>query len=178
MLTPRFSSRAFPPYSYVPGFSPHPVSDPRGHLYGQVPESSEPLVDSHWQESDAYLFGIDLFNHGYYWEAHEVWESLWHAAGRQGDMANFLKALIKLAAAGVKARVGNPAGVERHARRSVELLASLTLTQTSGETRLCGLEIQELMRRAAELADEAKQIQKADPDRRLAIMLAPQAPRL
>ncbi|MER9222262.1 DUF309 domain-containing protein [Mesorhizobium sp. M0644] len=23
---------------------------------------------------------IDLINHGYYWEAHEAWEPLWHAA--------------------------------------------------------------------------------------------------
>ncbi|TGQ49534.1 DUF309 domain-containing protein, partial [Mesorhizobium sp. M1C.F.Ca.ET.210.01.1.1] len=27
-----------------------------------------------------FRWGIDLFNHGYYWEAHEAWEPLWHAA--------------------------------------------------------------------------------------------------
>ena len=50
----------------------------------------------------------DLLNHGFYWEAHEAWETLWHAAGRKGEIADFLKGLIKLAAAAVKAREGNP----------------------------------------------------------------------
>ena len=49
---------------------------------------------------------IELFNAGYYWEAHEVWEELWHVEGRRGPTAELLKALIKLAAAGVKVREG------------------------------------------------------------------------
>ena len=32
-----------------------------------------------------------LFNAGYYWEAHEVWEGLWHAYGRRGATADVLK---------------------------------------------------------------------------------------
>ena len=56
-----------------------------------------------WSQSHDYLLGCDLFNHGYYWEAHETWEGLWNACGRSGTTADFLKGLIKLAAAGVKA---------------------------------------------------------------------------
>ena len=55
--------------------------------------------------------GIALFNAGYYWEAHEAWEGLWHAHGRDGPTADVLKGLIKLAAAGVKVREGRPHGV-------------------------------------------------------------------
>jgi len=65
---------------------------------------------------------IDLFNHGYYWEAHEAWEGLWLAVGKSGPVADLLKGLIKLAAAGVKAREGNVAGMVRHARRALELI--------------------------------------------------------
>jgi hypothetical protein len=54
----------------------------------------------------AYLRGIDLFNFGYWWESHEAWEGLWRACGRRGPAADFLKGLIKLAAAGVKASTG------------------------------------------------------------------------
>ena len=43
------------------------------------------------------------------------------AEGRTGKVADILKGLIKLAAAGVKAREGKPAGVRRHARRAEEL---------------------------------------------------------
>jgi hypothetical protein len=65
--------------------------------------------------------GCDLFNHGYYWEAHETWEGLWVACGRKGTTADFLKGLIKLAAAGVKAREGRSPGVTRHAARAAAL---------------------------------------------------------
>ncbi len=95
--------RPLPPYSYVPGLSPHPVSDVRGHLFGKVEPPAEELTAS-FASNATYLYAIDLFNHGYYWEAHEEWERLWHVAGRTGTTADFLKGLIKLAAAGVKLR--------------------------------------------------------------------------
>jgi hypothetical protein len=100
MNMPRYSSRPFPPYTYVPGTgTPQPVNDPTGHMFG-IPESRPfPLHPDHWQESESYLYAVDLFNHGFYWEAHEAWESLWHAAGHHGIVADFLKGLIKLAAA-------------------------------------------------------------------------------
>jgi len=69
-----------------------------------------------------FLFGIDLFQHGFYWEAHETWEGLWHAVGRAGPWGDLLKGLIKLAAAGVKSREGRREGVLRHATRAAELV--------------------------------------------------------
>jgi uncharacterized protein len=41
--------------------------------------------------------GIDLFNHGEYWEAHEVWESDW-IHDRKGPDSDFYKGLIQIAA--------------------------------------------------------------------------------
>ena len=120
---PRYSARELPPYSYVPGQFPHPIRDPAGHSYAHLPESVTAIDDSNWQTNAAWLWAIDLFNHGFYWEAHEAWESLWHKAGRRGPTANFLKGLIKLAAAGVKHREGRPEGVRRHAARASELLS-------------------------------------------------------
>ena len=61
--------------------------------------------------SPRFLRGVSLFNAGYYWEVHEVWEGLWHAYGRRGVLADVIKALIKLAAAGVKVREGQEHGV-------------------------------------------------------------------
>ena len=106
-----------PPYSFVPGHRPHPVSDPAGHSFGTAPPTPPEFDPAAWATNRTYLYAIDLFNHGYYWEAHEAWESLWHACGRTGRIADFLKGLIKLAAAGVKVREGRPAGVVGHARR-------------------------------------------------------------
>lgn len=147
----RYSKLAFPPYTYVPGSgTPHPVSDPRGHMHGHVVEAPSPLIPSRWQENETYLYAVDLFNHGYYWEAHEAWESLWHLTGRQGQLADFLKGLIKLAAAGVKCLEGNSTGVERHLVRAHELLRLVEAHQ------FCGVEVYPLLEKAEQTLRTAK----------------------
>ncbi|HEX4000862.1 MAG TPA: DUF309 domain-containing protein [Pirellulales bacterium] len=103
-----------------------------------------------WRNSQAYCFAVDLFNHGYYWESHEVWESLWHACGRRGTTADFFKALIKLAAAGVKAREGRPEGWKRHLGRADELLAQTHPQLGAGTARYFGLHLAELRAAVAE----------------------------
>ena len=121
----RYAPQApFPPYAYVPGRHPHPVTHPLGHSYGLPTVTAAPLDPAQPEHSGDFLFAIDLFNAGYYWEAHESWERLWLSAGRTGPVADLLKGLIKLAAAGVKAREGNIAGVRRHAARAAELFRS------------------------------------------------------
>ncbi len=117
--------RPLPPYTFVPGRSPHPSSDPAGHSFGHTPETPDALTAQTWPTNRTYLYGIDLFNNGFYWEAHETWEALWHRAGRKGTTADFLKALIQLAAAGVKHLDDTPRGVASHGRRAAELFRSL-----------------------------------------------------
>jgi predicted metal-dependent hydrolase len=136
-----------PPYSYVPGHFPHPISDPKGHSFGMKPPRCEPPDPSRWSECRPYLTGIDLFNHGYYWEAHEVWETLWHACRRKGTTADFLKGLIKLAAAAVKVRQGEPRGVQNHARRAAELF-----TRLGPASKFMGLQVEQLISWAKALA--------------------------
>lgn len=121
---PRYAPEwPFPPYAYISGRHPHPIRDPQGHSFGQEETPISPPERQEIVSHPQFLFGVDLFNYGFYWEAHEVWEGLWHACGRRGALADFLKALIKLAAAGVKAREGKPVGVTRHAERARELFA-------------------------------------------------------
>jgi predicted metal-dependent hydrolase len=141
MDRPRYTARLLPPYSYVPRHAPHPVSDPRGHMHGSERERPAPLEPKRWADSETYLFGIDLFNHGFYWEAHEAWESLWLAAGRQGAAAIWLKALIKLAAALVKLREGSSVGALRHAFRVQQLLKELQSLTPDAAEAYCGCEI-------------------------------------
>ena len=43
------------------------------------------------------LRGVDLFNSGHYWEAHEVWEAEW-TPDRKGHDSGFYKGLIQIAA--------------------------------------------------------------------------------
>lgn len=99
-------SSRHPSYSFVPGHWPHPTRDPEGHSYGIEPRVAEPLDLEKWSECKPYLEGVELFNAGYYWEAHEAWEDVWKAVGRKGVVGELLKGLIKLTAVGVKVRQG------------------------------------------------------------------------
>jgi len=131
-----------PPYSYVSGHGlPHPVNDPAGHLHAARETVHEPpippgaladlpadppgrrrAVAALLAADPGWLFPLDLFNGGFYWEAHEAWEGFWHALGRTSPEARFVQGLIHLAAAAVKIREGKPAGVRSHATRGRELL--------------------------------------------------------
>jgi uncharacterized protein len=135
----------FPPYSFVPSRFPHPESDPAGHSFGvprQIPSSFDPVA---WSTSREYLRGLDLFNHGYFWEAHEAWEGLWHACGRTGTTADFLKGLIKLAAAGVKHLEGRPDGARSHAGRAAELWQETVSSLGQGQETCLGLALGQLI---------------------------------
>lgn len=104
---PRYSSRAFPLYRYVPGHAPHPRRHAAGHAYGQSEPARMRISADRWQESDDYLYGIDLFNFAYWWESHELFEAFWHAAGRETEQGHFFQGLIQLAAANLKLAQGN-----------------------------------------------------------------------
>ena len=157
MPEPRYAPDIpLPPYSYVPGHElPHPANDPAGHLYAQASQAHEPLIASSQlvtlpsdpisrrralaaliSENSQWLYALDLFNAGFYWEAHEAWESFWHAFGRTTPEAQFVQGLIHLAAACVKIREGKPMGVSRHTKRARELLGELGAANPGGTLNL------------------------------------------
>jgi len=101
-----------PAHAYVPGGPwPHPKHSRAAG--DEAPPS--PIEPGAWADSRLHLRGVELFNAGYYWEAHEAWEGLWLAHGRRGPTAAALQGLIKLAAAALKVREGRPGGVRSHA---------------------------------------------------------------
>lgn len=119
--------RRFPPYAYLPGHRfPHPVRDPEGHSYGQEPLT---VGSGASLDTEAFRWGADLFNHGYYWEAHEAWEPLWQAVDRSEPLALLLKGLILLAATGVKIREGKEAAAVRHVRRAGALFRRVAMAR-------------------------------------------------
>ena len=56
---------------------------------------------------------MDLYNHGYLWEAHEAWEGLWHLAKHDAPQASFLQGLIQCSAASLKIPMEQPAGLAK-----------------------------------------------------------------
>ena len=143
----------FPAYQHEPDITPHPYREPRGHSFGQEEPTVERLDPADPFSSTAYLFGFDLFNHGYLWEAHVWWEALWQAEGRKGDVADVLKALIRLGAAGVKGRAGVNGGLVSHCGGAADLLDSVR--ERSGQRWLMGIDLKELAHHARSVAKGA-----------------------
>lgn len=110
---PRYSRRRLPPYRFVPGETPRP--GPAADPPARPPNGWDP---SDWRAIEGWLWAVDLFNHGYWWESHEALEELWHAAGRTTPAARFVQALIHLSAACLNRRRGHWEAARRQAARA------------------------------------------------------------
>ena len=90
---------------------------------------------SEWRSSIDYLYGVDLFNYRYWWEAHETWEGIWVAVGRRTAMGQFMQGLIQVSVAHLKGFQGLNASADRLLRKAFTRMAR------SGGTFL-GIEIE------------------------------------
>ena len=64
-------------------------------------------------DDEAWARGLRLYAAGDHWHAHEAWEALWLRRKDSSEGA-FLRAVIQVAAAMVKAEQGNMAGVRKN----------------------------------------------------------------
>jgi len=103
----RYTALPLPSYRFVPRRAPHPTADPRGHSYGRPPPFEvAPLDGRRWWRSQAYLYGCDLYNRGFWWEAHEAWEAVWQLAGKDSPERAGLQGLIQVANCHLKLHMG------------------------------------------------------------------------
>lgn len=112
----RYVLDAFPPYRFVPGLFPHPTAHAQGHSYrapGMHPPRGVLPKPEDWATCPVYLLGADLYNYGYWWEAHEKWESIWQETQKDGVQGRFLQGLIQVAACHLKWHMGHLDGVRR-----------------------------------------------------------------
>lgn len=109
---PRYAPKhEFPPYAFLPGRDPHPTRNPEGHSYSEGEETPPPYFEAKdWRANDEYLFGVDLYNHGYLWEAHEAWEGVWIVSKHDDAQRETLQGLIQCSAASLKLRLEEPRG--------------------------------------------------------------------
>lgn len=147
LAAPRYCDTPFPAYRFVPGRNPHPTSDPRGHSYqvpGSASESISLMAPAEWARSVDYLYGCDLYNHAYWWEAHEAWEGLWQLTDKAGIQGRFLQGLIQTSACHLKRFVRHAKGVERLRRTSLDYLRAV-LDHTA-EAAFMGLDLAAFVR--------------------------------
>lgn len=118
---PRYCpQRNFPPYRFVPGLNPRPIE----HCCGSEEHNdTATFTPDQWAKNENYLYGVDLFNYAFWWEAHEAWEGDWLYA--HGDQRQFLQGLIKISAALIKRNSRQLRGVQNHARSGIEKLNSV-----------------------------------------------------
>jgi hypothetical protein len=120
LSTRRYSTTPLPAERYLPGRGPHPRAQA-----GSPPPAAHPLAPDDWQQREDYLYAIDLFNRGYWWEAHERFEELWRATGRDTPVGRFLQALIQIAGALLKRELGSNAAASGLARAGLGKLDGL-----------------------------------------------------
>lgn len=114
----------FPPYAFFPGRNIHP-NKPGGHMYGISDPQANPIDPSFPDRNEYFCYSIDLYNFGYYWESHVYLEALWNAHNRKGYIADFLKSLIRLAAASIKIEIEQRKSSIGHLERGLELIESI-----------------------------------------------------
>ncbi len=142
-MTPRYApQRSFPPYRYRPGLDPHPTRDARGHSHRREPESIAPFAESTAFDHDQFRFGADLYNHAFFWEAHEAFEELWRRAAARSRERALLQGLIQAAAAQLKKAVGDERGARRLVGLSREKLARVA-------PRSCAIDVTSFAERLA-----------------------------
>lgn len=139
----RYTQRPFPSYRYLPfqtGPShPHPRTDPAGHSYHEEEDYLPHFAPDDWCSCEPYLYGIDLFNHGYWWEAHEALETVWLAAGQKSTVCGlFVQGLIQLAGAQLKRFIAVPLGAQSLTKSGTEKLLLV-------EGIYLGIKVQELI---------------------------------
>jgi predicted metal-dependent hydrolase len=101
--------------------------------------------------------GLELFNAGRFWEAHEAWEAAWLV--EDGDVRQMLQGLIQVAAGYFKALV------QRRPRAAAKLLASGLAKLDPIPDSLAGLRLEPLRRAVANSVQAALSWERGERDR-------------
>ncbi len=114
-----------PPYRYLPGKNLHPDE---GHL----PQMG----------NQAFLYGVDLYHAGFFFEAHEAWESIWLTLNKLDLRRTMLMGLIQNSAAMLKLALGQSDPARQLSRRAFHYIDTV-----SQQEPLCmGLQILTLLK--------------------------------
>ena len=99
-----------PDHAYVPGQSPRHAADAFHAFRDSIRPGMRPEALCRTQ---AWCCGLDWLRRGYFWEAHELLEPVWMALPHAAPERQMVQALIQLANAGLKGRMGRPRAVVR-----------------------------------------------------------------
>jgi Domain of unknown function (DUF309) len=101
----------------------HADHSPLGRVKALVPQNyalEVPVRDP------CFLYGLDLHDSGYFWEAHEIWEAVWMASPQNGCDRIALRALIQITNGCLKHMLGQAKARNRLVTEALGLLEELT----------------------------------------------------
>lgn len=99
-----------PPHAHIPGETPrHPDGTFDALCQTVSPEQPCGAVFA----SPAWRAGLQFYETGYFWEAHELWEAVWMALPQGSQEKRFVQGMIQLANACLKLRMQRPGAVLR-----------------------------------------------------------------
>lgn len=117
-VVPTYTNRPMPAERHIPFKKDAPNFSEDGSL--QVDNFSE----QNWQSCEAYLYAIDLFNQGYWWEAHEILKPVCYAVGRESVSGVFVEGLIQIAAGELKHSMQEEKGAQILIERGLSTIAT------------------------------------------------------
>lgn len=99
-----------PPHAHIPGRN---CRHDEGR-WDDVRATAQPGMSAEaLAASPAFTAGMDFFENGFFWEAHEVWEAVWMACPPNSAEHRFVQALIQLANAELKLAMEKPKAAMR-----------------------------------------------------------------
>lgn len=80
------------------------------------------MESENWCDNVAYRYGWFLFLNAYYWESHEIWETVWMRCAVNSRERFLLKGLIQLANARLKTAQGKYNAAQKILLQSQEVI--------------------------------------------------------
>jgi hypothetical protein len=122
-----------PEHRYLPGVNERPDDAFFAAVKAEVPKETK---DGTSVDNIAWHYGLRLLNAGFYWEAHEVLEPVWHNAAPNSRERHLVKAVIHLANGLLKTIMGRDRAGLRLATLCREALSGAF---PDGQGRLMGV---------------------------------------
>jgi hypothetical protein len=132
-----------PPHAYVPGQTARHPEDRFDAIKTDVG------ADVAMEQTQAWRAGLRYFEIGYFWECHEVLEAVWMTLPNPSPERNLTQALIQLANARLKLKMGKP--------RATRRLCAMVQNLLSGcDGTILGIEVDQLRSRCDRTLREAE----------------------
>ena len=136
LQVPRYTDLPLPEWRCIPVHAAVPDKARLDPVTAGVPGRFAPEEAA---RHPAFLFGVDLFNTGFFWEAHEVWEPCWMALAPNSRERTACQALIQGANACLKLRFG----WRKAFYRLTDEVVRLTREAGAGEEPVLGIALEQ-----------------------------------